>query len=78
MGLGEISPHVQWYTGKSESGWNLHGAEPGELKVMFAAGLAYRKLWPMSVCSGPLEITDHAHALSRHHSTGHHHQAEGP
>ena len=45
-GLGEISPRVQWFTGRSESGWNLHEAELGESKVVFAAGLAYRRTWP--------------------------------
>ena len=48
-GLGELSPHVQWYTGRSESGWNVHEAEAGELKVVFVGGLAYRRLWPLSV-----------------------------
>ena len=54
MDLAEISPHVQWYTGKSESGWNIHAAEPGELKVVFAAGLAYRRIWPLTVGSTSL------------------------
>lgn len=48
-GLGELSPNVQWYTGHSESGWNVHEAEPGELKVVFVGGLAYRRLWPLPV-----------------------------
>ena len=48
-GLGELSPHVQWHTGHSESAWNVHEAEPGELKVVFVGGLAYRRLWPLSV-----------------------------
>ena len=48
-GLGELSPNVQWYTGHSESGWNVHEAEAGELKVVFVGGLAYRRLWPLSV-----------------------------
>ena len=47
-GLGELSPNVQWYTGHSESGWNVHEAEAGELKVVFVGGLAYRRR-PFSV-----------------------------
>ncbi len=50
-GLGEISPHVQWYMGNSESGWNVHEAEPGESKVVFVGGLAYRRKWPLAVRS---------------------------
>ncbi|KAL6717760.1 hypothetical protein ACLMJK_003845 [Lecanora helva] len=45
MGLAELSPHCGWYTGQSEAGWNVHTAESGELKVVFAAGLAYRRIW---------------------------------
>lgn len=49
MGLGEISPHVQWYVGNSAAGWNMHESEAGEGKVVFMAGLAYRRLWPLTV-----------------------------
>ena len=48
-GLAELSPHVGWYAGRSEAGWNIHTAGPEELKVVFAAGLAYRRIWPLMV-----------------------------
>ena len=49
MGLAELSPRVGWFAGRSEAGWNVHTAEVGELKVVFAAGLAYRRIWPSTV-----------------------------
>ena len=51
MGFAKIDPHVGWYAGTSETGWNVHEAGPGELNVVFAAGVAYRMVWPLTVCS---------------------------
>ena len=53
IGLAELSPHIGWFAGRSEAGWNIHTAEMGELKVVFVLGLAYRRIWPSTV-SHPL------------------------
>ena len=43
-GLAELSPEVEWYSGSSESGWNIHQADEPEMKVVFAGGLSFRKV----------------------------------
>ena len=44
MDLVEIDPNVAWYAGRSESDRDIYEAEEGELKVIFAGGLWFRRL----------------------------------
>ncbi len=53
MGLAEIAPNVGWYSGRSESGWDVYEAERDELKVIFAGGLWFRKKLGSKVSSRP-------------------------
>lgn len=49
-GLADLSPEIEWYSGSSESGWNIHEADDPEMKVVFVGGLSFRKV-PMTKVS---------------------------